>query len=247
MRRYAPSATLGFALGGFFDGILLHQILQWHHLLSLVPGVTALRMQVLWDGYFHAAMYLVAVVGLWAMWRHRGVIGHDPRRHLWAPLLVGFGLWHGIDAVLSHWLLGIHRIKIDSEVPMLWDVGWLIGFGILPAAAGLFVAMGPRGPGRSAGLRLSALLALTVAMGTWAAQPPPDMPLTSVVFRKDLSVEEIGDRLAAVGASVVWQDAALSMAVIEMPDGGAWRLYGMGALLVAGGGLPAGCFGWSRA
>src|SRR5690606_18965301 len=30
--------VLGFALGGFFDGILLHQILQWHHLLSLVPG-----------------------------------------------------------------------------------------------------------------------------------------------------------------------------------------------------------------
>jgi uncharacterized membrane protein len=25
---------LGFAFGGFFDGILLHQVLQWHHLLS---------------------------------------------------------------------------------------------------------------------------------------------------------------------------------------------------------------------
>lgn len=25
---------LGFALGGFFDGILLHQVLQWHHLLD---------------------------------------------------------------------------------------------------------------------------------------------------------------------------------------------------------------------
>ena len=27
---------LGFAMGGFFDGILLHQILQWHHLLSAI-------------------------------------------------------------------------------------------------------------------------------------------------------------------------------------------------------------------
>jgi uncharacterized membrane protein len=33
------AAALGFALGGFFDGILLHQILQWHHLLSLVRGI----------------------------------------------------------------------------------------------------------------------------------------------------------------------------------------------------------------
>jgi len=30
--------VLGFALGGFLDGILLHQLLQWHHFLSLVPG-----------------------------------------------------------------------------------------------------------------------------------------------------------------------------------------------------------------
>jgi uncharacterized membrane protein len=32
---------LGFALGGFFDGIILHQILQWHHLLSgVAPTAT---------------------------------------------------------------------------------------------------------------------------------------------------------------------------------------------------------------
>lgn len=33
------AAVLGFALSGFFDGVLLHQILQWHHLLSLVPPI----------------------------------------------------------------------------------------------------------------------------------------------------------------------------------------------------------------
>ena len=39
LRRLAwAAATIGFALGGFFDGILLHQVLQWHHLFSLVPG-----------------------------------------------------------------------------------------------------------------------------------------------------------------------------------------------------------------
>src|SRR4051794_15960674 len=29
---------VGLAMGGFFDGILLHQVLQWHHLLSLVDS-----------------------------------------------------------------------------------------------------------------------------------------------------------------------------------------------------------------
>ena len=62
---------LGVALGGFFDGILLHQILQWHHLLSLIPAVTDLRTQVLWDGYFHLFMYVLAMVGLWGLWRAR--------------------------------------------------------------------------------------------------------------------------------------------------------------------------------
>ena len=27
--------VLGIGLGGFFDGIVLHQILQWHHMLTL--------------------------------------------------------------------------------------------------------------------------------------------------------------------------------------------------------------------
>src|SRR5919112_322861 len=62
--------VLGFALGGFFDGILLHQILQWHHLLSAIDGGD-IRFQVAADGYFHALMYGVAAVGLWLLWASR--------------------------------------------------------------------------------------------------------------------------------------------------------------------------------
>jgi hypothetical protein len=51
---------LGFALGGFFDGILLHQVLQWHQFFSLVGGrnVRDIRTQVLADGLFHVACIL---------------------------------------------------------------------------------------------------------------------------------------------------------------------------------------------
>lgn len=84
------ATVLGFALGGFFDGILLHQILQWHHLLSLVPEVSSLRFQVLWDGYFHALMYVIAAAGLWGLWRARndeeGVSGLQTLR----AVLIGF-------------------------------------------------------------------------------------------------------------------------------------------------------------
>ena len=63
-------------------------------------------------------------------------------------------------------------------------------------------------------------------MGIWAAQPPGDGRLASVVFRKDLTDAQIRDRLTATGAAILWQDAALSLAVVDMPAGGAWRLYG---------------------
>lgn len=124
--------VLGFALGGFFDGILLHQILQWHHLLSLVPGSGNLAAQVIWDGYFHALMYLLAALGLWGLWRARGIAEEPSGRHLSGALLVGFGLWHIADGVLSHWLLGIHRIRLDSDNPLLWDLSWFAAFGLVP-------------------------------------------------------------------------------------------------------------------
>jgi uncharacterized membrane protein len=46
---------LGFSLAGFFDGILLHQVLQWHHLLSDVQlaALRDIRAQLLADGLFH--------------------------------------------------------------------------------------------------------------------------------------------------------------------------------------------------
>ncbi|MGD9755596.1 MAG: DUF2243 domain-containing protein, partial [Acidimicrobiia bacterium] len=32
-----PGLLIGIGLGGFVDGIVLHQVLQWHHLLTNTP------------------------------------------------------------------------------------------------------------------------------------------------------------------------------------------------------------------
>ena len=55
-RNFPVSADmlLGLGLGGFFDGIVLHQLLQWHHMLTS-PGyppdnVRNLEINTLWDG-----------------------------------------------------------------------------------------------------------------------------------------------------------------------------------------------------
>jgi uncharacterized membrane protein len=65
---------LGLGLGGFFDGIVLHQLLQWHHMLTSAgfPADTVenLRINTFWDGLFHASTYIFVVLGLAILWRH---------------------------------------------------------------------------------------------------------------------------------------------------------------------------------
>ncbi|WP_245549220.1 DUF2243 domain-containing protein [Noviherbaspirillum massiliense] len=133
---------IGFALGGFFDGILLHQVLQWHHFLS---GWTQTpfndpRIQILADGLFHAAMYVIAAVGIWKLVRARHVFAlKAANRMLGANALIGFGSWHVLDSVLSHWILGIHHVRMDVPDRLFWDVLWFLLFGVLFVAAGILL------------------------------------------------------------------------------------------------------------
>jgi len=67
----AAGILLGLGLVGFVDGILLHQILQWHHMLSSVrPAhtVSDLELNMVWDGLFDASTW-VLTVGLVLLWR----------------------------------------------------------------------------------------------------------------------------------------------------------------------------------
>jgi len=61
-RHFPTSAGIlfGLGLGGFFDGIVLHQVLQWHHVLSSwypVNTIENLELNTRWDGVFHSATY----------------------------------------------------------------------------------------------------------------------------------------------------------------------------------------------
>lgn len=242
-------AVLGFALGGFFDGILLHQILQWHHLLSLVPGILDMRMQVLWDGYFHALMYVIAAASLWGLWCAHKHAGEAWGRPLLGALLVGFGLWHVVDSIASHWVLGIHRIKLDSPDPLMWDLIWFVAFGIVPLAIGWFMLRGTSlGHRRLSGstLALLALTASTTGAGAWSLKPPPDQPFTTVVFAPGAQPQQVLSAIAAADARLVWTDPAMGVVVVDVAPERRWSFYRAGALLVSGSGLPAGCFNWSR-
>ena len=51
--QFEQVVGVSFGLGGFVDGILLHQIIRWHNMLSaVVPPVTidAMHVNMLADG-----------------------------------------------------------------------------------------------------------------------------------------------------------------------------------------------------
>jgi uncharacterized membrane protein len=249
MKPWVRSAgVLGFAAGGLFDGILLHQILQWHHLLSLVPGVERLREQVLWDGYFHAFMYVAAGIGLVGLWRARAQLEAERWQSMAGVPLLGFAAWHTVDSVVSHWWLGIHRIRIDSPDPLMWDLAWLAGFGLVPAIAGaLLLRQPPSDPPRVRARRaILPLLIATPVLAAWSLSPPQDQRFATVVFAPWVTG---GEAITAIGEAhgrLVWTDPALAVMVVEVPADRRLALYTRGALLVSGGAFAAGCIDWSR-
>ena len=67
MVRVSSGIMLGLGLGGLIDGIVLHQILQWHNMGSAVlPPVTreATIATRSWDGLFHGAAWILTAVGV---------------------------------------------------------------------------------------------------------------------------------------------------------------------------------------
>jgi uncharacterized membrane protein len=258
-RRPAIAAgVLGFALGGFFDGILLHQVLQWHHFLSLVPGeaLRDIRAQILADGLFHVAVYAIAALGLWLLWRARGGLAAADGTRLLGAALLGFGIWQTVDVVGFHWVVGIHRIRVDVPDPLLWDLGWLAVIGLPPLLAGLWLrrssAAGGAGPsppsGGGDGRAAVAMLALSVLGAAPAASlPPPGATTALVLFRPGLGLEGAFAAVATAEGRVVWADASGELLSVELgPGANSWRLYRHGALLVGASGAFAGCLAWTK-
>lgn len=141
----APGIFLGIGLGGFVDGILLHQILRWHHMLSDTEEwnpttLGNLRVNVVADGFFHAVTWLSVVVGLVALWRavERGT-WRGNGRPLLGWILVGWGLFNVVEGVIDHHILGIHRVRPDAAAPLVYDIGFLV-LGVALIAGGWTLA-----------------------------------------------------------------------------------------------------------
>jgi uncharacterized membrane protein len=145
-----PSVLLGIGLGAFVDGIVLHQILQWHHVVSdegccPARSLAGLEDNTLADGIFHAAAWVVTTAGTVAGVRawQRGALAPPWGAHL-GGLLAGWGIFNLIDSA-NHFVLGLHHVRDDLGGPVEWDVGFLV-FALALVSAGWALVRSSHGP-----------------------------------------------------------------------------------------------------
>ena len=147
----SAGVLFGLGLGGFFDGIVLHQVLQWHHMLTSAgysaDTVAGLRANTLADGLFHASTYAFVAAGLAVLWRSAR------RTHLrWSgkllagTLLMGFGLFNLVEGVVDHHVLGIHHVNetVPREQWIWWDLGFLLWGAAMLVGGWLLLRAGKR-------------------------------------------------------------------------------------------------------
>jgi uncharacterized membrane protein len=154
----APGILLGSGLGGFVDGIVLHQILQWHNMLSSVHppiDLIAMKYNMFWDGLFHAFTWVMVVLGIWRLWvaGQRADVPWSSRTFVGA-LILGWGLFNLIEGVIDHQILGVHHVH-PGEGQLGWDVAFLVFGALQVIVGGGFVHAGrddasPRGARRDA-------------------------------------------------------------------------------------------------
>jgi uncharacterized membrane protein len=142
---------LGLGLGGFFDGILLHQVLQWHHMLTSAgyPATSLgnLEFNVMWDGLFHISTYIFTATGMTLLAR-AAFRPHAPwsGKMLMGSILAGFGIFNLVEGIIDHHLLGIHHVNetVPPEQWIFWDAAFLLWGALMLVGGWLLLRAGQR-------------------------------------------------------------------------------------------------------
>ena len=150
-RGFPIGAGILLGLGGFFDEIILHQVLQWHHMLTSAGypanNLDNLKFNVMWDGLFHISTYVFTAIGMTLLWR-KALRPHDAwsGKMLIGAILMGFGIFNLVEGIIDHHVLGIHHVNetVPPEQWIFWDLGFLLWGAMMLVEGRLLLRMGQR-------------------------------------------------------------------------------------------------------
>ncbi len=129
-----PGLLFGLGFGGFVDGIVLREILQWHQMISGAESsetLAGLELNVVADGFFHVVTWLLVMAGCitaLVSWR-QGRLAPTWSFHF-GLLVAGWGFFNVVEGLMDHQLLGVHHVRDDLGAPLSRDIGFL-AFGII--------------------------------------------------------------------------------------------------------------------
>jgi uncharacterized membrane protein len=148
--RVSGGIVLGVGLGGFADGIALHQIAQWHNMGSaMLPPITmaAMSQNMVWDGVFHLATWSMTLIGVYLLWSaaRAGTVTASAGEFT-GEMIFGWGAFNLVEGIIDHHVLAIHHVRdMPMHIPM-YD--WLfLGFGGLGLLVLGWLMMGRRALG----------------------------------------------------------------------------------------------------
>jgi uncharacterized membrane protein len=128
-------------MGGFVDGILFHQILQLHNMLSArIPNTDYVgsKVNMVWDGVFHAGVWTITLFGIILLWRATRVEKADlSGRLLCCAALIGWGMFNLIEGLVDHHLVQLHHVYELGGLS-IWDYLFLL-WGAAMIVAGLTI------------------------------------------------------------------------------------------------------------
>jgi len=123
--------VLGAGFGGLADGIVLHSILGWHHMICYTMdcqplSVAQLQQENTQDGYFLLVVWLMVLTGTAMLFRAASQAGLAASgRVLVGAMLAGCGAFNFLEGLINHQILGLHHVVPGSPHQLLFDMLYL--------------------------------------------------------------------------------------------------------------------------
>lgn len=127
---FRRALVLGLGLGGFLDGIVLHQILGWHHLVCTTATcrpetVAELMRQNTQDGFFHLATWLLTVTGIFLILQRPLPTTARTQQVVVGGAVAGWGVFNFVEGLIDHQLLNLHHVRPESPHWLVYDLLFL--------------------------------------------------------------------------------------------------------------------------